>query len=144
MLNRSPRSQPRLARFTLVLALTVSGLVLVTGLTPIGRWWFGTVSGLSESLLGLTTVPVIILSLLPALLTYKAWYRARYVVAGQTPVLAKGVVAYTLALFLGVILGSSYLPLVGVTVAAIATTVAQSIENGYLLVKLPRKTETAG
>jgi len=136
LLNRSPRSFTRLSRFTLVLAISLSALMLFTGLTPIGSWWFRAVSGLGEPLLPLTTVPVLILSLVPALMTYKAWYRARYVTANRTTVLAQGVIAYSVALFLCILAGS-LLPMVGVTVAALALTISQGIENGYLLVRQP-------
>jgi hypothetical protein len=95
------------------------------------------VSGLADALLPLTTTPLLILSIVPALMTYKAWYRAQYVTAGRTTVLAQGVIAYTVGLFLCVLLGSTLLPIVGVTVAALALTIAQSLENGYLLARRP-------
>ena len=135
LLNRSQRNFRRLSRFTLLLAISLSGLMLLTGLTPIGNWWFRVVSGLGETLQPLTTVPVLILSIVPALMTYKAWYRARYVTADRTTVLAQGVIVYTAALFLCILLGSALLPIVGVTVAALALTIAQSLENGYLVAR---------
>jgi progressive ankylosis protein len=138
LLHRSPKSRPRLSRFTLTLAVATSGLMLLSGLTPIGNWWFRAVSGLGESLLPLTTVPVLILSVVPALLTYKAWYRALYVTAGRTTVLAQGVIAYTVGLTGLVILGPALLPFVGVVVAALALAISQSLENGYLIARQPR------
>ena len=135
LLNRSPKSAPRLSRFTVILAVVMSALMLLTAVTPAGRWWFRAVSGLGENLLPLTTIPVLILSIVPAMMTFKAWYRARYVSSGRTTVLAQGVVTYTVALFLCVFFGSGALPLVGVTVAAIALTIAQGVENGYLVAR---------
>ena len=137
LLNRSPRSFPRLSQFTLILALSLSGLMLFTALTPIGNWWFRVVSGLSESLLPLTRTPLLILSIVPALMTYKAWYRARYVTANRTSTLAQGVIAYTIAMFFCIFAGSTLLPIIGVTVAALALTIAQGFENGYLLIRRP-------
>jgi hypothetical protein len=137
LLTRSPQNFPRLSRFTLILAISLSGMMLLTGLTPIGNWWFRVVSGLDESLLPLTTVPALILSIAPALMTYKAWYRARYVTAGRTTTLAKGVIVYTVVLFLCIFAGSTLLPIVGVTVAALALVIAQGLENGYLLRRRP-------
>ena len=137
LLNRSPRSLPRLSQFTLILALSLSGLMLFTALTPIGNWWFRVVSGLSESLLPLTRTPLLILSIVPALMTYKAWYRARYVTANRTSTLAQGVIAYTIAMFFCIFAGPTLLPIVGVTVAALALTIAQGFENGYLLIRRP-------
>ncbi len=137
LLNRSPRSFPRLSRFTLILAISLSCLMLLTGLTPIGDWWFRVVSGLGEPLLALTRTPLLILSVVPALTTYKAWYGARYVTADRTTILAQGVIAYTIALFFCIFAGPTLFPIVGVTVAALALTIAQGFENGYLLIRRP-------
>jgi hypothetical protein len=38
LLNRSPKSRPRLSKFALALALLLTGLMLLTGLTPMGTW----------------------------------------------------------------------------------------------------------
>lgn len=133
LLNRSTDNRPVLRRFTGMLAVSVSGMMLVAGLTPVGAWWFGSVSGLSESLLPLVRVPVLILSIIPGLLAYKAWFRAQFVTSARTVILAQGVVLYTISLFVAVLVGSSTLPLVGVTVATIALVLAQLLENGYLL-----------
>lgn len=137
LLNRSPRNFPRLSRFTLILAISLSGLMLLTGLTPIGRWWFRVVGGLGDSLLLLTGGPLLILSIVPALMTYKMWYRARYLTANRTAVLARGVIVYTVALFVCIFAGSALLPIVGVTVAALSLVTAQAIENGYLFIRRP-------
>lgn len=133
LLKRSPASLQRLKRFTLGLALTLSGGMLFVALTPAAAWWFRVVSGLSENLLSLTALPVILLSAVPALLTYKAWYRGRYVTSGRTHILAQGVVAYTIVLFASVFAGAWLLPVAGATVASVAYVLAQAAENGYLL-----------
>ncbi|MFW5688045.1 MAG: hypothetical protein ACOC1U_00615 [Spirochaetota bacterium] len=139
LLKERPASVQRLGRFTAVLAFSLSGLMLLTGLTPLGTWWFRTVSGLSPQLLELTGTPLLILAVVPALVTYKAWYRAQYVGNARTRVLAEGVVVYTIALFVLVFSGSSIAPVAGAVTAAAAMTLSQAAENGYLLVRRPRK-----
>ena len=138
LLKERPLSLHKLRRFTAVLATSLSGLMLLTGLTPAGTWWFRTVSGLSPQLLELTGVPLLILALVPALVTYKAWYRAQYVGNARTRVLAEGVVVYTVALFLLVFTGSSFVPLAGAITAAAAMMLSQGVENGYLLMRGPQ------
>ena len=94
-------------------------------------------SGLTPPLLELTRTPLLILAVVPALVTYKAWYRANYVGSARTRVLAEGVVVYTLALFVLVFAGSSLVPLAGAITAAAALTLSQGAENSYLLARRP-------
>ena len=79
--------------------------------------------------------PLLILSLVPALITYKAWYRARCIMANRTTILAQGVIVYTVVLFLNAFAGSAFLQIAGATVAALALTVAQGVEIGFLFAK---------
>lgn len=137
LLQSNPESLTRLRRFTLGLALVLSGVMLVAAITPLGTWWFRDVSGLSPALLELAGVPLLILVIEPALLAYKAWYRAGYVLNGRTRVLAEGVVVNTVALFLLVFAGSMVTGLPGVTSAAIALALSQILENVYLLIRRP-------
>lgn len=143
LIKEHPESIHRLRVFTAALAIGLSGLMLLSALTPMGTWWFRNVSGLSPALLDLTRTPVLILAIVPALVTYKAWYRANYVGAGKTGVLAEGVVIYTIALFLLIFAGSSLVAVAGAVTAAIAMAVSMSLENGYLLARRPRNWKTA-
>ena len=136
LLTDHPANVGRLRRFTAGLAITLSGLMLLSGLTPAGTWWFRGVSGLSDELLALTGAPLLILAVAPAIVTYKAWFRARYVSSGRTRVLAEGVVIYTVVLFALVFVGST-LPLAGVTAAAGAMVLALSAEIAYLIARRP-------
>lgn len=138
LIKEHPGNMRRLRVFTAALAGGLSGLMLIASLTPLGNWWFRTVSGLTPELLDLTRAPVLILAVVPALVTYKAWYRANYVGAGRTGILAEGVVIYTLALFVLIFTGSSFVGVAGAVTAALAMTIAMALENTYLLVRRPR------
>jgi hypothetical protein len=137
LLKRSPQSRRRLGRFTLALAAALTMLVIATALTPLGAWWFERVSGLEPGLFRLTGTPVLILCIVPALVAYKAWYRALYVSSGRTTVLTQGVTVYTVVLFTLIFLGATWLNIAGATLAAGAMTVAQTLENAYLLSRRP-------
>ncbi len=137
LLKERPESAGRLRSFTTVLAVTLSALMFLSALTPAGTWWFQGVSGLSDPLLELTRAPLLILSIAPAILTYKVWFRALYVGAGRTRVLAEGVVVYTVVMFVLVFVGSQTLPLPGVITAAASMVVALVVEIGYLLARRP-------
>ncbi len=138
LIKEHPGSMHRLRVFTAALAIGLSGLMLVSALTPMGTWWFRNVSGLSPALLELTRTPVLILAIVPALVTYKAWYRANYVGEGRTSILAEGVAIYTVALFLLVFAGSSFVGVAGAITAALAMAISMALENGYLLLRRPR------
>lgn len=135
LLQRSPESHGRLRRFTWVMAVSLASLLLLSGLTPIGQWWFSSISGLEQGLVPLTRLPVVILAIVPALAAMKAWYRAQYVAARRTPVLAQSVVLYTIVLFAVLWSGSSLVPIVGTVLASAALAIAQAAENGYLLAR---------
>ncbi|TFH03685.1 MAG: hypothetical protein E4H09_04820 [Spirochaetales bacterium] len=137
ILKRNPGSRVKLQRFTTGLAISLSVLMLAAALTPFGAWWFRWVSGLDAELLPLTRTPLIILTLVPGFVTYKAWYRALFVGSARTGVLAQGIVVYTLVLFVVMVAGTTLSALAGATVAAAAMTVAQALENGYLVMKKP-------
>lgn len=138
LLKRSPQSKQQLQRFTALLGVGLFLSLLVTGLTPVSRLWFDRVSGLTPDLFEMTRVPLLLLSLVPLLITFKAWYRAQYVETGRTAVLAQGVVIYTAVLFVGMFAGASLFTFAGATIAAGALAISQVVENGYLIARKPR------
>ena len=140
MLKQNPANLRRLRRFTAVLAGTLSGSLALAAVTPVGVWWFRTVGGLPPRLLELTDVPLYVLAVGPALVTVKAWARARYVGNGRTRVLAEASIVYTVVLFTAVFIGSALVSLAGAVAAALALIVGQTAESAYLLARNPART----
>lgn len=132
LMGRDRAYRPKLKRFTLVLALSLSGLTLLVGLTPLSRMWFRGVSGLSDDLLAYTRVPVLILAVVPGLVTLKSWLRGQFVAEKHTGVMAKSVTLYTVILFVSVFFGPLVFTLTGTVLASLCLVLAQGIENGYL------------
>lgn len=62
-----PGAFRRLARFSLVLSLTVTAVMALVAFTPLSRLWFGVVSGLEPDLVRLATVGFAFALLWPAL-----------------------------------------------------------------------------
>ncbi len=139
LLGRNRKYKIKLKRFTLGLALTLAGLTLMVGLTPLSRIWFRDVSGLSAALLPLTRLPVIILAAVPALVTLKSWLRGQFLAEKQTGALAKSVSLYTIVLFASVFAGPLVFTLTGTIFAALCLTLAQATENFYLSIYRLRK-----
>lgn len=139
VLRSSPQSRDNLRRFSLAVSIALSGLLLIAGLTPLGEWWFTSVSGLPEDLTDLTRIPIFILAVVPALAGTKAWFRAQYVDSRRTAVLAQSVSLYTVVLLLCATIGSAVFSVVGTILAASSLVIAQSTENIYLLARRPAR-----
>ena len=54
-----------LKRFTWVLAFCLSGSLALIAFTPLSRWWFTRIAGLSPKLVAFSIIPVMILSFIP-------------------------------------------------------------------------------
>ena len=83
MLER-PGARPALERFTLVLALVTSGVLLLLAATPLGHAWFSHVAGLPPDLVALATLGVILAVPMPALSTAQSLWQGALVHAHRT------------------------------------------------------------
>ncbi len=127
-----PGGLPQLRRFTAKLGLGLSAVFLLVALTPANQWWFTRVAGLSPGLVPFTQTPTILLSLVPLLFTLKSWFRAKHIHSKETMAIGKAVVLYSGVLFLAVVAGARLLPVPGAITAAIALTIAVTVEITYL------------
>lgn len=139
LLGRNPENREKLRRFAVVLALSLAAITFTVGLTPLSRMWFRGVSGLSEELLSYTTIPVLILAAVPALVTLKSWLRGQIVAEKQTGVMAKSVTLYTIVLFSSVFLGPIMFTVIGTILASVCLILSQATENIYLSIHRLRK-----
>ncbi|MFQ5856858.1 MAG: hypothetical protein ACE5LU_14690 [Anaerolineae bacterium] len=126
------RSFEKLRRFTISLALSLSGLFAVVAATPAARLWFENVSGLSPELVALAIVPTTILSVLPGLDTLLSWQFGLLVHVGRTRAIIVAVVLDVVVLVVVMLGVGAVLPLAGATMAAIALTTAVGAEWVYL------------
>lgn len=112
MLDR-PRSYRSLRLFTVILALGTTGFLLLIALTPLSRFWFGTVSGLPARLVDLGSTALLYALPLPALVVMHSWYQGILVhdrrTNGVTEAVALGLVVSAIVLVFGVLTA----PLVG-------------------------------
>lgn len=139
LMERNPENRRPLSFFALWVALALSGMFLITAVTPLRAAWFQGVSGLSDALLPFTRVPVLILTVVPAMLTLKSWLRGRYVHHKRTGVMAYAVAVYTVFLAVGVSAGAAFLAVPGAVLAAVCMSAAQLVENGYLVLANPNR-----
>ena len=77
-------------------AALMSGLLLIAGVTPLGRLWFGGVSGLSEELTALAGVALLLAVLMPGYQMLQSWYQGTLVSAHRTRAIPISVALYML------------------------------------------------
>ena len=127
------RSLERLRHFTYGLAVALTGGICLVTLRPVAQLLYQNVLGLSSELLAITTVPTIILSVVPGLETMISWRHGLLVHAKHTRSITSAVVlnvAVMVTLMLGL---CAALPRVtGTTIAAISLTAAIAAQWCYL------------
>ncbi|MFQ5594920.1 MAG: hypothetical protein ACE5HA_12315 [Anaerolineae bacterium] len=122
----------KLSRFTMGLALFLSGLFALIVITPAARLWFEKVSGLTPDLVALALTPTMVLVLLPGLDTLLSWQRGLMVHVGRTRAITQAVVLDVVVLVVVMLGVGAVLPLAGATMAAVALTSAVGAEWVYL------------
>ena len=132
LLGRNPGNRVIMDRFAWNMGFLLTGVFLLTAITPLGNLWFTGVSALGPGLLELTNGPLLILALVPLLVARKSWYRGELVHLGRTRILAWAVSLHTVVLLLLVWLLPLLLPIEGTLTAASSFAVALAVENVVL------------
>ncbi len=131
-----------LRTFAVRMAAVIGGVFLIFALSPAGGFWFRYVAGLEEELLGFTTIPTIIIAVVPVMGAFLSYYRGVLVYANRTKYIAQAVFLNTAALTVMVAFLPQLLPIPGVLIAAIAFSVCQFLEVFYLWYRARRAVST--
>lgn len=132
LLGENPANRPLMDRFAWLLGGVLTGVFLLSALTPLGNLWFTGVSGLKGELLALTDAPLLILAVVPLLVARKSWYRGELVHLGRTRILAWAVSLHTVMLLLLVWIVPLAFPIEGTLTAASSFAIALAVENVVL------------
>jgi hypothetical protein len=127
------QSFERLRRFTVGLALALTGCFALAALTPAARILYERVSGLSPELVAFAVGPTLILSVVPGLDTSISWFHGLLVHSKQTRPITGAVTVNVLvltALMLG--LGALFPRTAGTIIAAIALSASVGAQWTYL------------
>jgi hypothetical protein len=126
-------SSERLRRFTIGLALTLTGSFILVTLTPAARIFYQSISGLSSELVSFAIIPTLILSGVPGLEVLISWRHGLLVHFKQTRTITQAV-GLNVVVLAAVILGAGALlsPIPGTIIAATALTAAIAAHWGYL------------
>ncbi len=98
-----PRALPALKRFTGLLALGLTGVLVAMAATPLSGFWFGRVSALPGELVLLAATGLWLAFLLPAVTAYQSFYQGVIVYSHRTGSVTESMVVFlaTCALVLG-------------------------------------------
>lgn len=127
-----PGEHRELWRFILRLSILAGAALLIVSLTPAGDYLLGKVTGLEESLIPLTRIPMYILSSVPLTIGLVSWYRAVQIRRGNTMIVTKGVVINSIGLTVLLFSGAALIPWTGITLASIAYAGGVVLETIYL------------
>ena len=130
-----PLSVKPLRRFTLLLLLGTTAILLVVAATPLSRLWLEDLSALPPSLAALARVGLWISVLLPALNTLQSWYQGILLQSGKTRGISEAVALYLtvtgLALWGGVLWGK----MIGLYVGLAAFSLGMVAQTFWLWVR---------
>jgi hypothetical protein len=105
-----PGSREALARFTRILTGTLTVLLALVALTPIGDVWFRHISGLAPPLARLGAVGLVIGIALPGLGVFQSWYQGILVAVRKTRGISEAVgialIGVAITIVAGVVLGT--------------------------------------
>ena len=122
-----------LGRFAATLALVASGGLAVVSLTPLVRFWFGTVSGLTPDMIAFAIPPTRILILIPALSVLISFERALLVARRRTAAITWATATEVLTIVAVLALGILSFDAVGAIAAAVAFVLGRIASTTYLI-----------
>jgi hypothetical protein len=127
-----PSAARRLRRFAIGLAATTGTLLVVITGTGLSRLWFGTVTGLEESLIRLARTSLWFALPLPVLSAMQSWYQGVVLHSKRTRSITEAVLIYlgVTALILGA--GIAWGGMTGLYVGLISMSLAEATRTVWL------------
>ncbi|MFT4511412.1 MAG: hypothetical protein ACI89X_003799 [Planctomycetota bacterium] len=130
------------------IALAATVVLLVLAVTPIGEWWFGTVTGLSPELTALASASLLVAILMPGYAVAQNYHQGVLVHNQRTRAITEAVVLYLVICCTCLVIGVEYLQDVpGIQVALGSFTIAGLCQTAWLLLRRqgpPRRETAAG
>jgi hypothetical protein len=130
-----PGSRLVLRRFTGILVVSTTGLLVLIAATPLSRFWFQGVSALPPDLAALARVGLWIALPLPALSALQSWYQGQILHSRRTRGISEAVVIFLVVdaaiLIAGVLWGGA----IGLYVGLTAMVMSMAAQTGWLGVR---------
>ena len=122
-----------LQRFSHLLSLAMTGVLLLVALSPLSRLFFGAVMGLGPRLVALSSGGLLLTLLWPALTVYQNLYQGVIVYGGKTQHVTQSVVLSLLTSVLLLVAGVRLGTLPGLYVATLAFVVGGAVQVAWLM-----------
>ncbi|MFT7535318.1 MAG: hypothetical protein ACI85K_001270 [Hyphomicrobiaceae bacterium] len=130
------------------IAAVATMVMLLLAATPLGEWWFGTVTGLSPELTALASASLLFAVLMPGYAVAQNYHQGLLVHNHRTRPITEAVVLYLVICSICLVIGVEYLQDVqGIQVALGSFTIAGLMQTTWLLLRrrgMPQQEITAG
>lgn len=131
-----PGGHHALRNFGFAIATVTTTALLVLALTPLGGWWFGTLTGLSDELTTLASASLLVAVLMPSYAVAQNYHQGMLVHNQRTRPITEAVVAYFAVCCLCVVAGIEFCgDLPGIQVVLGAFTIAGICQTAWLLLR---------
>jgi hypothetical protein len=127
-----PGSRPVLRRFTAILAITTSAILLLLAATPLSRLWFQGVSALTPDLAALALTGIWIALPMPALSSLQSWFQGALLHSRKTRGITESVGVFLLVIALILVSGVVWGRITGIYVGVFALVVATLAQTVWL------------
>lgn len=127
-----PRAAGSLQRFATVLAVTLSGLLLLVAATPLADIWFGRVVSLPPELVATAHHAVWFCLLIPGLAALESFFNGILLNRKRTRGITEGVFLGLLVMTIALVVGIAYGSMTGINIAALALTIGTSTRVAWL------------
>lgn len=133
LLGKNKEGYPALRNYAVMMSVITVTLLAGVALSPLASFWFGTVSGLSKELTSLTSLPLLIMIIFPALEVLISLQRAVLVDSRTTKPITYATVIEVTGLLTYLFISIKLFDMIGVTAAAISFVLGRLGANLYLL-----------
>lgn len=133
LMNDDKSGYPQLKVFAIKLAIILTGILMLIAFTPLARIWFINVSGLSDYLAELASMPLMIMSFFPALTVLICFQRGALVNIKNTKPITFGTGTEFIVIIVLLFITIKYFSAVGAVAATISFVFGRIAANLYLI-----------
>jgi hypothetical protein len=130
-----PRSFTSLRRFSILLGLSTTGLLVIIAFTSLSQFWFSTVSALPPDLAELAERALWIALPLPLLSVLQSWYQGAILFGKHTRGITESVIVYLLTSVIILSLGVIYGNTIGLFIGLLAFSLSMATQTGWLFLR---------
>jgi hypothetical protein len=127
-----PGAGPMLRRFTIMLSVALTGLILAFAATPLGRLWFSNVAALPPALVVIATTGLWLAAPMAGLSTIQSWYQGVVVHSRRTRAITESMIAYLVAIAAVLGIGIRLLHGTGLYIAIASMTIGNVVQTLWL------------